>query len=203
MRILAGVLALLVCSGAQAQVEPRYELGIGAGVANVSQSEGLGDNTSAAVNVSLGYRIGAGTRLVLESALFGTRDQDPQVSDLRMVQNGTPGIYSVEVVRRPEVFQVLSAQLGVQLPLGPSFYARPSVGMARHAFPSYLVGATTVEAAETSHEWGLAAGLAIGHGFRLSGVRLDVEGVAHWSGGEDSSPSRTAVGLRIVPRFAL
>lgn len=200
MRILAGVLAVLVSSAAHAQ---RWELGLGAGIGNVSQAEGLGENTSAALNSSLGMGVGGGMSVVFETSLFGTADEEPRTSDLRMVQNGTPGIYAVEVVRRPEVFEVLSAQLGLRVPLGSGFYATPSLGVARHAFPSYRVGATTVDGAETSHEWGPAAGLAVGHRFELSGIAMDVEGVAQWSGGEDSSPDRTVAALRVVPHIRL
>lgn len=201
-RILLPLLVAIVWpTAAAAQEAGRFELSAGAGVGNVTRGEGGGSDASPAVNVGLGVSLGSSLRLTLEGALFGTRDEEPRTSDLRVT--GTPPITDVEVVRRPRIFETMTVLASVEIPIGARFYVRPAIGGGRHAFASYHVGATEVEAAEVSHEWGPAAGAAVGRTFGRGSLRVAVEGAALWTGGEDSSSDRTILALRVVPRLSL
>jgi hypothetical protein len=170
------------------------ELGIGLGVGLVSKSEGRGSNLSPTLSVDLGFGIGHGLALGVEAARYGTLDEDPETTDL------TP---AGTLLRDPDIFETTTVLATVRIPLGGALYVRPGLGGGQHAFASYRVGPSTVESAEVSHEWGPAAGLAVGQAFHVSGFTVAVEGVATWSGGEDSSGDRTIVALRVVPRFGL
>jgi hypothetical protein len=190
-------LALLLLLGAMARPalsQSGFYGGLGAGVGDVTRSEGGGSDVSPAMSAELGIGVGRGVAFVLEAARFGTLDDDPRTTDI------TP---SGTLLRDPGIFETTTLLASLSVPLGGDFYARPGVGAGSNAFASYRVGASTVESAEVSHEWGPAAGLALGCSFAISSVRVGVEGAALWSGGEDSSADRTILALRVVPRFRL
>lgn len=201
MRIaLAVALLTLATRAASAQeATPRFALEVGLGAAGVA-TETDGTQISRAQSVGLGVRIGRRSWLVLEGTTQGT-NQRPRTDDLRVVQTGSPPITDVQVVREPDMFSTTTLMAGLRLPIGGAIYARPAAGVGRHAFASYRVGATTVESAETSHEWGMAAGLALGSAVRIASFRTTLEAAALWSGGEDSSGARRVFALRLVQRL--
>lgn len=144
----------------------------------------------------VGYRVGRGISVGLEGSLYGLGDDEPQTTDF------IPG--SLSVARRPEIVETRTLFAFVQLDAGP-VYVRPAAGIGGHAFPAYLVGeGNEVLDAHVSREGGPAAGITAGYAVPL-GPRssLNLEGVAVWSGGEDSSGDRRVYGLRIVPTFRL
>ena len=130
--------------------------------------------------------------------MHGLGDDRPRTSDLTIVNE----FGGIEESRRPVVLNTQSVLLSLQVGVPDQVYVRPGIGLGRHAFASYLVGQSSVERAEVSHEGGLAAGLALGRVFSVAQrVPMAVEGVVLWSGGEDSTGSRWAAGLQVVPQL--
>jgi hypothetical protein len=79
---------------------------------------------------------------------------------------------------------------------------RPGIGLGRHAFATYLVGASSIERAGISHEAGPAAGVALGRVFNVAQrFPVAVEALALWSHGEDSAGSRWGAGVQVVPQL--
>ena len=195
-------LVLLGVAVLPAGAQSRAELSAGVGMAAVSASNGGGSQVGPAVDVALSMPVG-GVRVGLEAALLAIGDEEPRTSDLRPRQTGTPPITDFDVVRRPRVLSTAFVMATVQVPVGSGAYIRPEIGAARHGFASYLVGATTVESAEVSHEWGPAAGMVAGYQLGGRSPAVSIEAGGFWSGGEDSSGDRTSFVLRIVPRIAL
>ena len=195
-------LILLAAAVLPARAQSRAEFSAGAGIAAVSASDGGGSQVGPAVNVALSMPVG-GVRVGLEAALLAMGDEEPRTSDLRPRQTGSPPITDFDVVRRPRVLSTAFVMATLQVPVGSGTYLRPEIGAGRHGFASYLVGATTVESAEVSHEWGPAAGVVAGYHLGGRNPAVTIEAGGFWSGGEDSSGDRTSFVLRIVPRIAL
>jgi hypothetical protein len=130
--------------------------------------------------------------------VHGLGDDQPRTSDLTV----TNEFGGTQVNRRPVVLNTMSLLASLQVGIREQIYVRPGIGLGRHAFATYLVGADGVESAEVSHEAGPAAGLALGRVFNVAQrFPMAVEGLVLWSQGEDSSGSRWAAGVQVVPQL--
>jgi hypothetical protein len=141
---------------------------------------------------------GAATEVAVgvEGSAYGLGDDEPQAT------NFFPGTTTQENPAEVAGTQVLLAYVQLKT---VGIYLRPGVGLGRHAFAVYTVGAgNEVVDASTSHETGPAVGITVGYSATLSRrVSLGVESVAVLSKGEDSSGARNVLGLRIVPTIRL
>lgn len=197
-RILLPALAIVAaaCAFPSAAEAQRWFAGAGGALAAIANT---GNETTAfrpGVHAAIGYGVGKGVAVGIEGSLYGLGDEEPRTSDF------IPGTSTF--TRRPEVVETRTLFAFVQVDAGP-VYLRPGVGIGMHASPSYLFGpGDQVLEASVTREGGLAAGLTAGYAVPI-GHRASVnfEGVAVWSGGEDSTSDRRVYGLRIVPTFTL
>jgi hypothetical protein len=198
-------IALAVASSAAA-LGPRRALaqlrgpfvGVGAGMEGVRDQE-LGDERfGLMLHARAGWGLGHSVTPMLELGFHGLGDEEPRNGDVVIIAPSQGGA-NTQVVRRPSVLSTASLLASVQVGAPGGFYLRPGVGVGTHAFASYnLFGDTP--SAETSHETGVAAGLALGRVMNPAGrFPIAIEGVGVWTGGEDSTGARWAAGVQIVP----
>jgi len=189
--------ALASSPGAAQVADPRGPfVGIGVGVGDVRDSNLEDHRFGPLLHVRAGWALG-GVAPMVEVNFSGLGDDEPLATDFAFVNPSIGG--EPVMIRRPSVLSTVSVLASVQVGLPGAFYVRPGVGIGSHAFAVYRLD-TDAPMAETSHEAGPAAGLAIGRTLSLSRrFPVAVEGVAYWTGGEDSTGSRWAAGIQVVP----
>jgi hypothetical protein len=204
-RIAAAFVAALAVAGAPAaQAQGGGELrgpfvGVGAGMENVRDQNLDEQRIGAMLHARVGWGLGHAVAPMLELGVHGLGDDQPRNGDVVII-NPSGGGQTTQVMRSPSVLNTVSLLASVQVGLPRAFYVRPGVGVASHAFAVYNLFGTDAPTAETSHEAGPAAGIALGRTMNLAGrFPVAVEGVALWTGGEDSTGSRWAAGVQIVP----
>lgn len=179
----------LAPGGAAAQSSPGtgFFIGVGGGVSNVRDT-GAGLSTlRPSLHLRAGYALGPAVALMVEFTQTGIGAQ-PRDS---VVIDGS-------VVRADHQLSTSALLLSAQLGTPRSIYLRPGVGFGRHAFTVFAPAPGGGYVPETSHEAGIAAGLAVGHEFALSGFPVSAEATALWTGGEDSSSPRVSLGVQFV-----
>ena len=206
VRAAAAVLALLAVqtvgsSRASAQAAGSLRgpfVGIGAGVGEVRDQTLEDHRFGVLLHARAGWGLAHAIAPMLEVNFSGLGDDEPLQSDIVFI-TPSAGVEQTQVARRPSTLSTFSVLASVQVGLPGAFYVRPGVGVASHAFPVYDFSDDTPTAG-TSHEAGPSAGIAIGRTMNLSRrFPIAVEGIAHWSGGEDSTGSRWAAGIQVVP----
>jgi hypothetical protein len=187
MFVRAMSVALLLAGPAAGAVE----LGVAGGTSLVVENGPDARTVRPHVQARLSWRVGGRWRMGIEAGRFGLLDAEPRRSDF-----GARGFQRI-----PETVGVGALMLSLQYGRERGLYLRPSLGLARHAFPVYLVPgpANEVLDAGVSHEVGPALGLTVGKELkRLGATRLALEGIGLLSAGEDSSSPRTTVGLQLA-----
>lgn len=178
--------ALTLTVPARAQ---RAFVGIGAGLSFI-RDDGTGEGGARpGIRVLGGYPVVRGISLVLEGTAHGlSEDAQDFVSDSTTRETGVLGVYTIF--------------LAAQVDLSDDAYVRPGLGVGGNAF---AVGTPLPGGGfdfHVSREGGPAAGITAGYALRVrDGFSVNVEGVGVWSGGEDSSGSRMAGGLLVVPTW--
>ncbi|HSU14687.1 hypothetical protein [Longimicrobium sp.] len=199
--LVAAVLAAsaVIAPRAGAQLNPRGPfVGIGVGVSAVNNDELGQHRLGPALHGRVGWGFSRSLAAMLEVGVHGLGDDRPRNSDI-VVTNELGG---TQVNRRPVVLNTVSLLASVQIGDPEQVYVRPGVGLGRHAFATYFVGSGGVTDAQVSHEAGPAAGLALGRVFNVAQrFPVAVEGTVLWSHGEDSSGSRWAAGVQVVPQL--
>jgi len=196
----AAALALAPSPGsAQAAGEPGGPfVGLGVGVGNVQDQNLDQHRVGLMLHARVGWGLGHSVTPMLEFGFHGLGDEQPQNGDVVIIAPSQGGTRT-QVVRRPEVLQTMSLLASVQVGLPGDLYVRPGVGLAWHAFPVYKLDGD-VQGAGVSNEAGPAAQLALGRTLRLSRrFPVAVEAIGLWSEGEDSTGSRWAAGIQVVP----
>jgi hypothetical protein len=204
-RIAAVVVAASAALGSRAaQAQGDGELhgpfvGVGVGMGNVRDQDLDEQRIGAMLHARAGWGLGHGITPMLELGVHGLGDDQPRNGDVVII-NPSGGGQTTQVMRMPSVLNTVSLLASVQVGLPGAMYVRPGVGVASHAFATYNLFGTDTPTAETSHEAGPAAGIALGRTMNLAGrFPVAVEGVALWTGGEDSTGSRWAAGIQVVP----
>jgi hypothetical protein len=194
---LAAAIVALVPARAAAQAEVRGPfVGAGGGVGNVAKQDVDDSRFGLMLHARAGWRLGHALAPMVEVGIHGLGDDEPRNGDI-VITNPSGG---TQVVRRPSMLSTLSVLASLQVGLPGAYYVRPGVGVGYHAFPSYNLFGSDLATAETSHEAGPAAGIAIGRTLNVAGrFPIAVEGIGLWSHGEDSTGSRWAAGLQVVP----
>jgi hypothetical protein len=202
--IAAAVAASLEPSAAAAQRADGLRgpfAGVGIGMGNV-RDQGLEEQRlGPMLHGRLGWGLGRSITPMLELGVYGLGDDRPEIGDVVYVYDTpeTGGAQTTQVLRTPSVLNIYSALASVQIGLPRGLYVRPGIGLGFHSFASYRLD-PDAPLAETSQEGGPAAGIALGRTLNALGrFPIAVEGIALWSGGEDSTGSRWVAGLQIVP----
>ncbi|HEX6745836.1 MAG TPA: outer membrane beta-barrel protein [Longimicrobium sp.] len=186
--------AAISAAGARAQAGPF--VGVGVGMGSINDPDAGNHRVSPVLHGRVGWGFSRSLAAVLEVGVHGLGDEQPRTSDISVIND----FGATQVNRRPEVINTVSLLASVQVGDPEQVYVRPGIGLGRHAFPIYLVGASSVERADISHEAGLAAGVALGRVVRVArGFPVAVEAVTLWSHGEDSAGSRWGAGVQVVP----
>jgi hypothetical protein len=193
---LAGILALAAgiaaAPRAQAQsAEPRgFFVGGGGGVSLMNEPRADYSRVGGSLHLRAGWSLGS-TALMLEANMngIGTSGAD---SALTGIPDSPPYDHFTRTL------ETESLLVSVQLAGPGSFYVRPGVGVARHAFKALRPVSNDVIIEATSRETAPAAALAVGRRVPIPGFPLNVEGVLGWSGGEDSTNPRWTAGVQIV-----
>ncbi|HEX8907116.1 MAG TPA: hypothetical protein VF771_19855 [Longimicrobiaceae bacterium] len=187
---LVVALAALPCRG-HAQAAPGahgFFIGAGVGIGGVTSPQADASHISPSLHLRAGWAFSRSLSLALEgtSYAYGSARVDSAVSE-------SPSPYHPYV-------KLHTQSLLVSLQAGPRdvLYVRPGIGFAQHAFGTLRTDGDAV-GEETSHEWGPAAGIAVGREVRLiPGFPLNVEASALYSRGEDSTSPRWSGGLQVV-----
>jgi hypothetical protein len=198
---IAGILALVAATAsaprahAQATDGRGFFVGLGGGVSLVDEPRANFSHVGGSLHLRAGWSLGPTTALMLEGSMHGLGST---VADsVRFDSDPVQAPFFEHFSRTLETESLLaSVQFG-----SASFYVRPGVGVARHAFKVLrpLSGDVIIEA--TSRETAPAAALAVGRRVAIPGVPLNLEGVVGWSGGEDSTNPRWTAGVQIVRVF--
>jgi hypothetical protein len=181
-------------AGAQAQSAERgFFVGVGGGLSLVSEPRVDRSHVGGSLNLRAGWRLGRSTALLLEGSVNGLGSVAPDSVQLSDPVWGRPN-----VAHFTRTLKTQSLLASVQIAGPGSFYVRPGVGIARHAFMVLrpLSNDGFVEA--TSWEASPAAALTVGRRVAIPGFPLDVEGVVGWSRGEDSTNPRWSTGLQVA-----
>jgi hypothetical protein len=180
-------------STAHAQTGPFVGVGAGAGrVANNSTSK-----FAPSLHLRAGWGISPTVAVMLEGTMNGIGGRNPD----RVESGGlTDSTFSFSN-RQLRTGAILAS---VQLGNPQTLYVRPGVGLAAHAFTAWHPLPADGYEPRTSYEPGLAAGIAVGRRVGLvPGLPLSVEGVAQWTGGEDSTNPRWSAGVQFVSNIGL
>jgi hypothetical protein len=202
VRIAVAAACALVPSSAGAQRARELRgpfVGVGFGMGNVRDQELDEQRMGVMLHARAGWGLGHAVAPMLEVGVHGLGDEQPRNGDV-VVINPSGGGQTTQVVRTPSVLNTVSVLASVQVGLPGGIYLRPGIGAGRHAFPTYNLFGGDTPTAETSHEAGPAAQIALGRTMNLAGrFPVAVEGIGLWSGGEDSTGSRWAAGVQVVP----
>lgn len=185
--ILAAMLA--VTGGAHAQAF----IGAGVGVSRVGEPRSDASHVGEALHLRAGWRLGPRAALVLEAGMTGF---DSVFEDSTLIPVGpADGPYYQPYPRTLKTQTVLAS---LQLAAPGSFYVRPGVGLARHAFLIEKPVLSDVVVQATRWETAPAVGLAVGRRVPIPGFPLDLEATGGWSGHQDKTRSRWSAGLQVV-----
>ncbi|HET7232296.1 MAG TPA: hypothetical protein VFJ16_19980 [Longimicrobium sp.] len=186
----AAALALAPLRGHAQSAGPFIGIGVGAG--RVAEPEANAARLAPSAHARAGWQLTPNVALMVEGTLNGIGSPNPDAPPF------DPGIGGTYRNRQLQTGTLLaSVQLG-----GGSFYVRPGIGVARHAFTVFRPMPEDGYSSETSHEMGPAAGIAIGHMVNaIPGFPVNVEAVGFWSGGEDSSGHRWSAGVQLTRDF--
>jgi hypothetical protein len=191
--------AALATSPAQGQALPDRGpfVGLGVGVSSVNDPDAGQNRVSPLLHGRVGWGFSHTLAAVVELTAHGLGDDRPQTSDLTISPGG-----ATTWNRQPSVLSTVSLLASLQIGEPEQIYVRPGIGLGRHATATYFTDLNSVVRAETSHEAGPAAGLAVGRLFRAAPrIPVAVEVLVLWSHGEDSAGSRWAAGLQVVPQI--
>jgi hypothetical protein len=200
---LAAVSAALALapSGGSAQVPGGLRgpfIGVGVGLENLRDPGRDDQRFGAMLHARAGIGLGS-VAPMLEVGFRGLGDDEPSIDDVVII-TAQPVGEPIGGLRKPSMLSTISVLASVQVGLPGAFHVRPGVGLGSHAFPVYNLFGTDTPVASTSHEAGLAAGLALGRTMNVAGrFPVAIEAVGLWSGGEDSTGSRWAAGVQVVP----
>jgi len=183
---LAAAAAIALAPG-NAAAQSGFFIGVGGGVSNVRDTGAELSTIRPSLHLRAGYAIRPAVALMVEFTQTGIGAQ-PRDS---VVIDGT-------VVRADHQLSTSVLLLSAQLGDPRSVYVRPGIGFGRHAFTAFMPTPGGGYVSETSHEAGIAAGLAVGHEFALSGFPISTEATALWTSGEDSSSPRVSLGVQLV-----
>jgi hypothetical protein len=184
---LAAVAAVLAPGSALAQ--SGFFIGVGGGVSDVRDTGWEMSAVRPLLHLRAGKALGPNLALMVEFTQTGIGAQ-PRDS---VVIDGS-------VVRADHQLSTRVLLLSAQFGRARSFYVRPGLGFGQHAFTSFYPTSTGYAPA-TSHEAGVAAGIAVGHEFALRGFPVSTEATALWTQGEDSSSPRLSLGVQLVHDF--
>jgi len=174
---------------AQSAEHTGFFLGVGAGASRIAEPGAHAARLAPSLHLRAGWSFSPAASLMLEGALNGIGSPNP---DAPPFDEGIGGTY------RNRQLATQSVLASLQLGSARSVYVRPGIGVARHSFTAFRPLPADGYAAETSHEWGAAAGLAVGHELAIPGFPLRAEAVGQWSHGEDSSSPRWSAGVQFV-----
>lgn len=196
---LAGILALAAATAAAPRahaqaVEPRgFFVGIGGGLSIMNESRADFSRVSGSLHLRAGWRLGQSTALMLEASMNGLGST--ALDSTQVLGPGGGGLYYERFRRTLETETLLAS---VQLGDPNSFYVRPGVGVSRQKF-LVLEPKSNDQIVEAMHgEIGPAVSLAAGRVVAVPRFPLNVEGVASWTGGEDSTRPRWSAGVQIA-----
>ncbi|HSU14685.1 hypothetical protein [Longimicrobium sp.] len=193
--LAAALAALPATSRAQAARDAHgFFIGAGGGLGRTSEPASDVANVGFMAHLHTGWRFSPAVALMLESS-FNTAN-DKNVDSATVIVEGPSG--SSELPSRRVKLGTQSLLLSLQLGTTQTLYVRPGVGFAGHSFGSYRQRDGDVLISQTSHEWGPAASIAVGRELPIPGFPLNVEAVALYSRGEDSTPARWSAGVQIV-----
>ena len=191
--------AVLVASAAlagpaQAQDAGRgFLIGVGGGVGRVAEPSSHVSKLSPALHLHAGWRFSRSLSLVVEGSMnaIGSTRLD---SARTRLDSGEPA-FAPRAVRLQTESLLASLQVGDPA----TFYLRPGVGFARHAFATLTPVSNDQIVDGTSFEWSPAAGIAAGRQVRvIPRFPLNVEAAAFYSRGEDSTSPRWTAALQVV-----
>jgi hypothetical protein len=188
------LVALASPAGAHAQSAERgFFVGVGGGLSFMNESRADFSRLSGALHLRAGWRLGPSTALMLEASMNGLGSTAPDSTQVFGPGVGSP--YYQHFRRTLETETLLAS---VQLGDPRSFYVRPGVGVSRHKFLVMQPRGGDMIVEEMHGEIGPAVSLAAGRVAPIPGFPLNVEGVASWTGGEDSTRPRWSAGVQIA-----
>jgi hypothetical protein len=194
---IAGILALVAATAvaprahAQAADGRGFFIGAGGGVSLVDEPPANFSHVGASLHLRAGWTLGPSTAVMLEASMHGF---DSTVADSVRIDDPTFGGSYQHMARTLETESLLaSVQLG-----SASFYVRPGVGVARHAFKELRPLSSDVLIEATRRETVPAAALTVGRRVAIPGFPLNVEGVVGWSGDGVSTNPRWTAGVQIA-----
>jgi hypothetical protein len=189
--MLLALAASPVATRAAAQAGPF--VGAGAGVGRVDEPETGQSRVTPSLHLRAGWAFSGTMALVVEGSMdgIGPTREHPNTLPTFAPGDQPPGTaYNL---------RTLSVLASLQAGSPRTIYVRPGIGFARHTFAFYQPLLADGWKLGTEGEWGPAAGLAVGREVSVvPGFPLNVEAVARWSGGEDSSSPRWSAGVQIV-----
>lgn len=189
--ILAVAAALVLApSGARAQsaAHPGPFVGFGGGAGRIAEPNVNAARFAPSLTLRAGWRFAPKLAVMLETAWNGIGSHNPEVPNI------DPGLGTYGNRQLNTVAVLASAQLG-----SDALYVRPGIGAGQHAFTSWRPLPADGFEAETSREAGPAASLAVGRYVDpFPGFGLNVEAVAIYTSGEDSSSPRWSAGVQFV-----
>jgi hypothetical protein len=194
--LLAAALAMLPAAAvAQAAPAPHgLFVGAGAGVGRTTDTGMDVARVGFLLHARAGWRFNRNLALMLESGFNTGNDRNVDSASVLVIgPGGEP-----ELPTRRVKLGTRSLLLSLQLGNARTLYVRPGVGVASHAFGTYVQQGTDLYLARTGHEAGLAGGLAVGRELPIPGFPLNVEVVGLYSRGEDSTSPRWSTGLQVV-----
>ena len=194
--ILAVAAALgLAPSVARAQTGPF--IGIGAGAGRVAQPSTGASRFAPSLHARAGWSITPTVAVMLEGSYVGVFSGTGDPIDAAALTDSSFTTSN----RKLQTGAILAS---VQFGNPNTLYVRPGVGLGAHAFTAWYPLANDGYEERTHYEPGLAAGIAVGRQVSvIPGVPLAVEGVALWTGGEDSTTPRWSAGVQFATHIRL
>ncbi|HEU4556558.1 MAG TPA: hypothetical protein VFS20_01870 [Longimicrobium sp.] len=193
----ASILALaaaLALAPAFARAQTGPFVGFGAGVGRIAQPSTGASRVAPSMHARAGWSITPTVAVMLEGTYNGVFSGTGDPIDGASLTDSFPTSN-----RKLQTGAILAS---VQFGSANTLYVRPGVGLAAHAFTTWHPLANDGYEERTRYEPGLAAGIAVGRQVSvIPGVPLAVEGVAQWTGSEDSTSPRWTAGVQFVTSF--
>ena len=178
---------------AQAQDAGRgFFVGLGGGPGRVAEPSSHVSKLSPSLHLHAGYAFTPSLSLVVEGSMNAIGSTRLDSASTRLAD---------EPALAPRAVRLQTESLLASLQVGnpASFYVRPGVGFARHAFATLTPVSNDQVVNGTSFEWSPAAGIAAGREVRvIPRFPLNVEAAAFYSRGEDSTSPRWTAALQVV-----
>lgn len=170
-------------------------VGVGAGVSRIAEPDARAARFGPALTGRAGWRFNPTLAVMLEGVWNGVGSRNPSEQIIDPGING--GTYGNRQLNTVAV--LASVQFG-----GDALYVRPAIGAGQQAFTSWRPLPADGFAPETSREAGAALALAVGRRFSaVGGFPVNVEAVAVYTTGEDSSSPRWSAGVQLAHDFHL